>query len=284
MHVARTRNWTLLPRSYYSPVPDLRELRDEDWDRRSELYGLDFDLDAQLELCRTDLAGSLAEIAGLLARGPVGAFALENPSYSSVDAELLWAIIRSRRPDRVLEVGSGNSTLMIAAASDANRRDGHPLTHVVCDPHPRSGAAAAADELLATRAQDVPWERFAELQAGDVLFVDTTHTVRLAGEVNAIVLDVLPRLAPGVLVHFHDIWLPFEYHRVLLEMFGWYWNEQYLLQAFLAENPRYRVLLAAQALVREHPAEIRRLIPSYTGENYPTAFWIESRTAPAATR
>ncbi len=94
------------------------------------------------------------------------------------------------------------------------------------------------------RAQDIPGEVFASLQAGDVLFVDTTHTVKIDSDVNRIVLDVLPALAPGVIVHVHDIFLPYEYPRVFAERSGLHWAEQYLLQAFLAGNRDYEVLAA----------------------------------------
>lgn len=272
LHVGLARNWDLVPRSFYSPIPRLEELSDADWERRSPLRGIELDLDPQLALLEGELSAPLAEIARLLEDDRLAGFRIANPSYAAVDAELLWAMIRHHRPRRLVELGSGNSTLLAAAACAANRADGDAVVHAVYDPF--AGALPATVERHAVRAQDLPPDAFSRLQAGDILFVDTTHTVKLGGDVNAIVLDGLPQLAAGVLVHFHDIWLPFEYHRALLERFGWYWNEQYLLQAYLAGNPGVRVLLAAQALVRAHPERVRALIPSYAGENFPTAFWL----------
>jgi hypothetical protein len=127
------------------------------------------------------------------------------------------------------------------------------------------------------RAQEVPLEAFAALGAGDVLFVDTTHVVKLGGDVNRVVLDVLPRLAPGVLVHFHDVYLPWEYHPRLVAESG-FWNEQYLLQAHLAENPRSAVLFGAQAVTRRHRDEVERVVPSFRGSPHQAvSFWIERR-------
>jgi hypothetical protein len=89
-----------------------------------------------------------------------------------------------------------------------------------------------------------------------------------------VILDVLPRLARGVLVHFHDIWLPWEYHPRLVEALG-FWNEQYLLQAYLSDNPNWRVVLAAQALVRERRADFEAAVPALAGSgSQPTNFWI----------
>jgi hypothetical protein len=89
-----------------------------------------------------------------------------------------------------------------------------------------------------------------------------------------VILDVLPRLARGVLVHFHDIWLPWEYHPRLVDELG-FWNEQYLLQAYLSDNPNWRVVLAAQALLRERRADFEAAVPALEGsDSQPTNFWI----------
>jgi hypothetical protein len=130
--------------------------------------------------------------------------------YEALDAETLYAMVRRFRPRQVLELGSGMSTLVIA---DALRHDEivDRRRHDVFDPYPRDDLGEALEQvanLHPISATEVPLERFAALQAGDILFVDTTHTVKIGGDVNRVILDVLPRLAPGVLVHFHDIFLP----------------------------------------------------------------------------
>jgi hypothetical protein len=122
-------------------------------------------------------------------------------------------------------------------------------------------------------ATDIALEEFAALDAGDVLFVDTTHTVKTGGDVNYLVLEALPALSPGVLVHFHDIFLPWEYPRLWLEK-ELYWAEQYLLQAFLAFNPRFEVLFAAHHLSRAAPDRLARTVPSFRPGKWPGAFWL----------
>jgi hypothetical protein len=115
---------------------------------------------------------------------------------------------------------------------------------------------------------------FEELGDGDVLFVDTTHTVKIGSEVNVVVLEVLPRLRAGVVVHFHDIFLPFEYPRRWMEDFALYWNEQYLIQAFLAHNESWEVLVAAQALSRMRRQELTDLVgPAAVGYDA-ASFWM----------
>lgn len=246
---------------FYSPVPDLAAIGDDVWERRSDLPGIAFDTRGQIEWAERELGDHVAAFTD-----PPG-FRLANAYYESVDAEICDAILRWARPRRVVELGSGWSTLLLRAAAG----EAQVTTY---DPYP----AEFLTDVEAVGAEAVPLEVFEALAGGDVLFVDTSHVVKLGGEVNRIVLEVLPRLAPGVLVHFHDIWLPYEYHRHLVETMGMFWTEQYLLQAFLAGNPDWEVLFAAQAVAREHPDRLRALVASYTGETFPSAFWLR-RTA-----
>jgi hypothetical protein len=125
-------------------------------------------------------------------------------------------------------------------------------------------------------AQDLDPDVVRALGHNDVLFVDTTHTVKTGGDVVHIVLEMLPRLASGVYVHFHDIFLPDEYPREWVVQRRRAWAEQYLLQAFLAFNSAFEVVLPLHALTRRQPELARETIPSFarTRGTGPGAFWI----------
>jgi predicted O-methyltransferase YrrM len=267
----------IVPRNYYSPIPDVRDLPADIWDRRSALRGIRFDLDAQVAWMEENLGAAMREFAPPeQPTGRPGEYALANGSYGRVGADVLHAVVRGLRPRRIVELGSGHSTLIMAAAAARNAQEGVATELRTFDPYPtvaRRGLPGLA-ALEAVRAQDVPAEVFASLQDGDVLFVDTTHTVKLGSDVNRIVLDVLPALAPGVLVHVHDIFLPYEYPRRWTEESGFYWAEQYLLQAFLADNPRYEVLCAVYALCRDRPDAMARLAPTWRAGATASAFWM----------
>jgi predicted O-methyltransferase YrrM len=185
-------------------------------------------------------------------------------------------MVRGLAPSRVVELGSGQSTLIMARAARENAAEGRPLVLESFDPYP--GVAQPPLPGLAALervpAQEVPLPVFEALGAGDVLFVDTTHTVKLGSDVNHIVLEVLPRLRPGVIVHLHDIFLPFEYPRVWPERYGLYWSEQYLVQAFLAFSSGYEVLAAVHALQRQRSGAMRELLPAAVGERVGAAFWV----------
>jgi hypothetical protein len=177
-----------------------------------------------------------------------------NGQFERQDPRVLFCMLKMLRPRRVVEVGSGFSTLLMI---DVNRRFLGRQCAITCvEPYPRpflrQMAEVAEIGLLDARAQDVPMETFTNLGAGDVLFIDSSHVSKTGSDVNLLILDVLPRLAPGVHVHFHDIFIPAEYPRHWIER-GFSWNEQYLLQAFLSFNNSFEIVYGS-AIARElHP-------------------------------
>jgi hypothetical protein len=270
--LARGLGYDIVPRSYHSVVTRVDEVPAEVWTRRSPMHGIDFDVPSQLEWAQRELGPFIAEFA---AEAPAD-WSDSNEYYESADPEILYAIIRSRRPGRIVELGSGFSSQVIAAACRVNAREGAPSRYVAYDPCPRpelTGSLEGMEPVRTLAAQDVPLSAFTDLADGDVLVVDTTHTVKPGGDVNRIVLDILPLLAPGVMVHFHDVFLPGEYHRHWVAM-GLHWAEAYLVQAFLCLNPHFVVRFGANAVWLDHQEELRALVPSL-GTHRPTAFWIE---------
>lgn len=277
----RALGYELVRRTYYSPVPDPGSLPDDIWTRESELPGVPIDLDAGLEFVRSELADHLAEYRPPVEpTGDPRRFHLENGFYESVDAETLYAMVRRFAPERIVELGSGSSTLVIA---DARERNGGAdrSGHVVFDPHPQprlEQTLRSIAELRKVSATEVPLDELTSLGPGDMLFVDTSHTVRIGGEVTRILLEVLPRMAPGVIVHIHDIYFPVEYPRELVVERRFFWGEQYLIQAFLAFNEAFETLFSAHALAWLHPDELAELVPSFRPGMRPSALWLR-RTA-----
>ena len=265
----------IVVKNYYSPIPDLAAVSPAVWDRRSELVGIAFDLDRQLELL-SELEPFFREFDPPERDAGPHRYYSDNPSYARGDADVLHAMTRRHSPARIVELGSGFTTLVMAGAI---RDHGGGELHVY-DPYP--GVAGPETRGVASfnpiATQDLPLWIFEDLDAGDFLVVDTTHAVKVGGDVNRIVLDILPRLAPGVIVHFHDIFLPYEYPKEWPERFGLYWTEQYLLQAFLSLNPAFEVICALHALNRDRAERVHELIPALAGGGSPAAFWIR-RTA-----
>jgi Methyltransferase domain len=265
-------------KTYYSPIPDLASLPDGVWTRRDPMRGIDFDLDAQMSFVESALSEPLRAL--VWGRDVAAGHAYEpvNDSYPVPDARVLYAMIRHLRPKLVVELGSGQTTRVAVQACRENARDGAHTRVRAFDPFPTvvDDSLPGLTELSRVRAQDVPDEVFAELRSGDVLLVDTTHSVKIASDVNHIFLRVLPLLEEGVIVHVHDIFLPYEYPRFFFEDYALYWAEQYLLQAFLAFNSSFEVLCAVHALGREQPQRMAAAGAQAQGE-IGSSFWMRRR-------
>ncbi len=235
------------PGHFYSPIPDVGELRarrERIFDRSLRtLPGIELHEAAQVELVRSFLP-YYAEQPFPAQRSATCRYWFENEYYSYSDALFLYFVLRHARPRRVIEVGSGFSTAALLDTSERFLGGALRVTCIEPDPArlrsllwPRDRAAV---EIVERPVQDVPLERFDELASGDVLFVDSTHVLKTGSDVCFLLFEVLPRLAPGVLVHVHDVHYPFEYPAEwALE--GRAWNEAYALRAFLQFNQAFRV-------------------------------------------
>lgn len=267
-------------RGYSSPVPDVSTLSDAHWTRQSELPGIDMAEQGQITLL-----GELIRFKEEYTRFPEefpgqdGMFYLRNGRFQSVDAEVSYAMVRLYRPARVVEVGSGFSTLVTTLALAQNRAEtGAGAEMIAIEPAPRSWLRHIGHPftLWARRMEEVSLETFTRLGANDILFIDSSHVLRIGNDVAFLFGEVLPRLAPGVLVHIHDIFFPYDYPRNWVVHERLCFTEQYVLQAFLAFNRAFRVLLCNSYMAHRHPALVRSAFPSYDNvrDIKPTSFWM----------
>jgi predicted O-methyltransferase YrrM len=235
------------PGHFYSPLPSREEIA-EAFSRGG--FGPPF---SAIDLNEAEQFARLERIAQWYPEQPFAEkltegyrFYLDNPSYGHYDAIMLYGMLREARPQRIIEVGSGFSS---AAMLDLNERLlGGNVQFTFIDPDmSRMRKLLHSDDaarviLIERRVQEVPLETFTSLRANDVLFIDSSHVSKIGSDVNRLYFDVLPVLAPGVLIHIHDVAGNLEYPRDWLEE-GRAWNEQYLLRAFLMNNRAYRIEL-----------------------------------------
>lgn len=272
-----------MPVHFYSPVPDIADLdRRNVWDQRSALAGVAFNAEGQLEWLRRFGTEYGAECRWPRTRQNGTVFWTGNCSFSFGCAALTHCVIRHFKPRRVVEVGSGFSSRVIAEALRANKVDGVAGDYVIVDPYPGemvNGIYEGRARLIKAKVEESDPTLFGALGDGDVLFIDSSHMVKIGGDVNFLVLDVLPRLAKGVVVHFHDIPLPWPYGRVYATnpAFRVFWTEAYLLQAFLACNRDFEVLSAVNYLMVDRKDAFRKAFPHYDPSVDPEtsgSFWI----------
>ena len=259
------------PVHFYEPIPDTQSLPETLWSQPSELVGIDMNDSTQLELLRSHFAKLRDEYHNLPVEPPPG----QKRPFRGVDALVAYCMIRHFQPELIAEVGSGWSSLVLGQAAAKNKNSA-----LICiDPFPgdvlRKGFPGLRS-LMEKKIQDIDLEFFSQLGSGDVLFIDSSHTVKIGGDVNYLFLEVLPRLRPGVIVHVHDIFLPFDYRRDwVLDEFH-FWTEQYILQAFLTFNSQFEVLLANSYLNHYHQQELKAAFPglsSWAGGS----FWMRRK-------
>jgi predicted O-methyltransferase YrrM len=247
---------------YYQPVYSERDLPAVT-DGERDLPGLDLREGEQLALLESFCFQQ--ELAQFL--------------YAYGDAESLYCMLRRSRPRRMIEIGSGYSTRVarVALARNAAEDGSPPCRHLCIEPFPSEQLDQLGAEVLAREVQDVDFEHFASLQAGDVLFIDSSHVIRPYGDVLFEYQRIIPALAKGVLVHVHDIFTPRDYPEKWLRGERRLWNEQYLLETMLTHSPRYQVRLALNWLKHNHHRAFARAFPraASSPNHQPGAFWFE---------
>ena len=268
----------VLPSDNYQPIPDTRVLAPSLWDRVSDLPGMDMREEAQKQL----LSEIVTKFKGEYIAIPKGAstaefqFYLGNVAFEAVDAEMLFGIIRLLKPQRMYEIGSGFSTLLAADALRRNGMDGCPCRFVAIDPF---GSAElerklpSGVELRRVPVQDVSLSEFESLRENDILFIDSSHVCKIGSDMQFLFLEVLPHIQPGVVVHVHDIFIPLEYPKQWVLDWHRFWNEQYLLQAFLSFNTTFEVLWAGQWMQIKYPELLMNAFPSYKPGVSAGSFW-----------
>jgi len=270
------------PGHFYSPIPALDELR-RDHERLfapppRALPGIALNEDRQLQLLGK-FRTYYADLPFPVHQTPGHRYFYENRYYSYSDAIILYCMIRYLQPKRIIEIGSGHSSCVILDTNERFLGGGIQCTFI--EPYPDRLFSLIQREdvdrirLLPQRLQDVPLERFRELQARDILFVDSTHVAKVGSDVNYIVGELLPNLKPGVHIHFHDIFYPFEYPADWIYS-GRAWTEAYLLRAFLAFNDSFDIVFFNTFLERFHRQEFEEHMPLCL-RNEGGSLWISRR-------
>ena len=270
------------PNHFYEPIPDTRSLGDSLWTTPSALVGLQMNEEGQRRLLETFSSSYRSEYEVFPKDGtPIPyRYYVDNVGFGSVDGELLYCMIRHLKPRRIIEIGSGYSTYLSAQAilKNAEDKNGYECELTAIEPYPNpvlKKGFPGLTRLVQKRIQDVPFSEFEKLGENDILFIDSSHVLKIGSDVQYEYLEILPRLRKGVLVHSHDIFLPSEYRKEWVLKNHIFWTEQYLLQAFMAFNDSFEVVLAAGYVHRRHPEWLESAFGSYSrGTRWPGSFWI----------
>lgn len=270
---------TVLPNHYYSPVPDLSATPQAVLEQPLPLHGIDMDPQGQLALL-DELAGWRSEYEAFAGRDAPRTDGLWHPCgrFARPDADCAYAIVRKLKPRRIVEIGSGFSTLAMSEACLRNKAEGRPVEFLSIDPYPSYVLATKPKGLtrhVAEPAERLGLELVADLSENDILFIDSTHIIRPGGDVEFEYFHLLPKLKPGVWVHVHDIFLPAAYPTDWLKREHVFWNEQQLLAAFLAYNDSFKTRLALAWLAANHRPKVEEVFPDLPAGWFPGSFWMQ---------
>ncbi|HEY9637580.1 MAG TPA: class I SAM-dependent methyltransferase [Coleofasciculaceae cyanobacterium] len=248
---------------YYEPLPNFAELTQEDIFKRRYSKAVEWNLDAQLEWVKrlTTYSSEIQQINNN--ENSNFKFDFFNNFYLEVDAAVYYALIREIKPTKIIEIGCGYSTQIAGLAIAMNQQEGKVGKILCIEPYPEPQLTEANLEiqLITEKVETIELKVFEQLEPGDILFIDSTHTVKFGSDVCREILEILPTIASGVWVHFHDIFFPYDYPPKWLIEERRAWNEQYMLEAFLAYNHRFEVVLANHWLSVDYPQEVAKLWP-----------------------
>lgn len=262
---------------YYEPLFNTANLRHS---LRADrvLPGIDWNLQGQRELLKKFQYQNELKALHRRAIEPLK-YNFGNDTFRAGDSEFLYSLIRTIKPRKIIEIGSGNSTLMSLEALQANRReDAQQNCDLICiEPFERPWLEKLDIKLERRMVEDVDIQVFKNLSKNDILFIDSSHMMRPQGDVLTEYLRILPEIQPGVWVHVHDIFSPKDYLTEWIEDEMKFWNEQYLLEAFLSMNPHFKVVGALNYLKNHSPTEMAQAFPVYASDPAdfePGSFWL----------
>lgn len=262
---------------YYEPLINPKKHLHKSLKEDRVLPAVDFNINEQLELLKKFNYNNELSQFPINKKGDKE-FYYNNGSYESGDAEYLYNIIRYFKPRNIIEIGSGSSTLMAINAITMNREENktYSCKHICIEPYEQPWLSNVNVELVRERVEMVDKNIFNTLQKNDILFIDSSHIIRPQGDVLFEYLELLPLLAPGVLVHIHDIFSPKDYPENWIINNHLLWNEQYLLEAFLSFNKDFKVIGSLNFLTHNYRKEMENVCPIFSNNKNREAgaFWM----------
>ena len=260
---------------YYEPQFDFRESHHAFSEERN-LPGINLNIQEQLEILKKlNYSNELNNIP--IEKTDDLNFYFNNGAFESGDAEYWYQLIRLKKPKKIIEVGSGNSTLMAINAIQKNMIENvnYKCEHVCIEPYEMPWLEKTEVTVIRKKVEDVDISYFSKLDGGDILFIDSSHIIRPEGDVLFEFLQLLPSLNKGVIVHVHDIFTPRNYLDAWLRDDVRFWNEQYLLEAFLTHNVSWKIIGSLNYLHHNHFEEFKKVCPFLTEDREPGSFYLQ---------
>jgi hypothetical protein len=281
--VSICRGWGFQPilRHYYEPIPEYETVPPGYFEVRHDCPGVSLEMSAVLEIMQ-GLGAYGSECQWPEETPGDGGYFAANPSFGYSSAAILHSMIRWSKARKVVEIGGGYSSLISVEALKKNSLGGN-FQFICVEPFPNDLVERLIREngksshLVQKKAEELNPDFFLDLNENDLLFIDSSHVSKLNSDVNFLYLNVLPKLNRGVLIHIHDIYYPYDYPRE--HFYGQkkiFWNEQYLLSAFLTNNHNFEIIFPGYYMQKDFNIEFQLAFPAYDSKKHrlTSSFWL----------
>lgn len=256
------------PGHYYSPIPDIHEIRQNEREvfdtSHKEIAGVELNEAAQADLLKR-FASHHEGFTFPADKGNSARYYYDNSYYGIGDGMILYSMLRHFKPARIVEIGSGFSSALMLDVDDQFLGGKTDFTFIEPDPRRLLKLISVKDRercrIIDKIVQNVSEDTFQALDANDFLFIDSSHVAKTHSDLLHLVFRVLPALKPGVIIHVHDIFWPFEYPKEWFEA-GRAWNEAYFFRAFLQFNSMFKILYFNSFMRAHHADLLKASLPS----------------------
>jgi hypothetical protein len=254
----------LTPAHYYSPIPITNELDSNVFAKVYDCVGIKMNTEEQLSHIRESNSKYQSEYKPQ-----------PNGGLSLVDAFVLHSMIREKKPKVMIEIGAGDTTKISLQSLKVNEHEGYPYTFYSIEPYPRDELRTIHDEnfkLIPKKLQAVEIDL---LSTADILFIDSSHVSKIGSDVNYEILEIVPKLKVGALVHWHDIVIPTNYWKDWIDDGNMFWNESYMVHSFMLFNESFKIVCASRYLQLKCFNDLKVIFPYLENNHRLTSFWIE---------
>jgi len=254
-----------LTSNYYEPLFNFDNLKNKLSEKRN-LPGIKFDTDNQIKnLRKFNYQKELDKLS----------FNINNNFFEAGDAEIYYQMIRHFKPNKIIEIGSGHSSLIAKEAIRNNKEIDNFKSELICiEPYENKWLEEKDIKVIRQKVEEVDVGFFTELNKNDILFIDSSHVIKPQGDIIKIFLEILPKLKTGVIIHIHDIFSPRDYPENWLKIENRFFNEQYLLEGILDNSSRYNVILSLNLLKHDFYNELKNVCPYLNDKSEPSSFYI----------
>jgi len=263
-----------LTSNYYEPSFNFDNLKKNLSEKRN-LPGINFNIENQIKnLKQLDYKKELENL-NLKNNSPNFNFNIDNNFFEAGDAEIYYQMIRYHKPKKIIEIGSGQSSLIAMEAINNNKQIDNFITELTCiEPFENKWLEKNDIRVIRKKVEEIDTDIFTDLNKSDILFIDSSHVIKPQGDIVKIFLEILPKLKSGVIIHIHDIFSPRDYLENWLKIENRFFNEQYLLEGMLDNSSRYKIMLSLNLLKYDFYKELKNVCPYLNDRSEPSSFYM----------